>query len=61
MDNMQRRLEEARTELLSWQDTIRTRRSNGLTTGPNWDSVISCFYRAIDRAWEAQCMAQGSL
>lgn len=60
MNSIQKRLEDARTELLNAQSDLALFRKN---TWPI-DSIrraeaLVC--RAIDRAWDAQCMAQGSL
>ena len=57
MDNMQRRLEEARTRLLNAQEALRIARQHNIFV--RWHEEF--FLAAIDRAWEAQCMARGSL
>ena len=57
MDNIQRRLEEARTDLLNAQSDLWFDRKMGFSP----KNAEREFCRALDRAWEAQCMAQGSL
>lgn len=59
MDNMQRRLEEARAQLLYWQRYLASSRRNRYA--PDIKICEHNFLRALDRAWEVQCMAQGSL
>ena len=60
MDNIQRRLEEARAALRNAQGDLACFRKGRMPTLwiRNAERAV-CF--AIDRAWEAQCMAQGSL
>lgn len=62
MDNIQRRLEEARTELQHMQAMLRNVRKGYRGSDPlPYRAAELMVCRAIDRAWEAQCMAQGSL
>lgn len=59
---MQRRLEEARTRLLNAQSVLCNVRKNYCGNDPlPYRAAELMVCRAIDRAWEAQSMAQGSL
>ncbi len=56
-DSLRKNLERARIELRIAQDLIAI----GRCLGGESDSARTSFYRALDRLWEAQCMAGGSL
>jgi hypothetical protein len=54
------RMLDARDDLQYAQDRIANLRQRGLDHGFLWGIARRRFYTALDRAWEAQCMAQGS-
>lgn len=55
---------DARRDLLAAQATLATWRQRADDPSPLAPIMhalaVSALYRALDRAWEAQCMAQGS-
>ena len=57
----QERLDDARWELLFAQRAIRARAASQALTGTfDYHCTVQRFYAALDRVWEAQCMAQAS-
>ena len=55
------RLSDARDDLIFDRERIASLRAKGLTTGFLWNIAVTRYYTALDRAWEAQCMASASL
>jgi hypothetical protein len=53
------RLDKARESLRTCQIILHAIRGLGIT-GSRYDIAVMQLYAALDRAWEAQCMARGS-
>jgi hypothetical protein len=63
-DRLQERLDAARWDLQFAQMALHVRRKyGGASCGPgtpDYLRAVQRFYAALDRAWEAQCMASAS-
>jgi hypothetical protein len=54
-------LQRARKDLLWQQERVQNMRALGYDVTFDNANCVRCFYAALDRAWEAQCMAQAQL
>jgi hypothetical protein len=62
METIERNLQEARTHLQHMQALLRNLRKGYRGNDPlPYRAAELMVCKALDRAWEAQCMAQGSL
>lgn len=60
---LQKNLIRARADLRAAQEDVAKRRRAGFLNSIDrelYDWSMQCMYDAIDRVWDAQCMAEGS-
>lgn len=57
---LQDRWSDARDDLIFARERLAALRDRQLTAGFLWNIAITRYYTALDRAWEAQCMAQAA-
>lgn len=60
MASLQHNLLRARLDLLNAQTNLALVRKHKTAPGLAHKAAVILFFRALDRAWEAQCMAEGT-
>lgn len=60
MASLQQNLVWARLDLLDAQTNLALVRKHRSAPGLAHKAAVVLFFRALDRAWEAQCMAEGT-